>query len=178
LAYFEINPAIAVTSDQFVFLYELRRNVRDFDPDIFRIRHWSVQIEVFDINAAKACTLARENTVEENLDKLKRGRVGADVTRIADFAAANGDPGTIRIVLLWSDFTYDESMADLLSLMYWDVIILDHEEGVRTIDAFRAGLGSGADALTKSAKFIRVRCIPGCFIPWVTAELPMFEEFA
>jgi hypothetical protein len=32
--------------------------------------------------------------------------------------------------------------------------------------------------LTKSAKFIRVQCIPGCFIPWVTTELPMFEEFA
>ncbi len=62
--------------------------------------------------------------------------------------------------------------------MHWDIVILDHEEGVRTIDAFRAGLGPGANALTKSAKFIRVRCIPGCFIQWVTTELPMFEEFA
>jgi hypothetical protein len=47
LAYFKIDPAIAVTPGKFVFLYELRRNVRDFDPDIFRILHWSVQIEVF-----------------------------------------------------------------------------------------------------------------------------------
>ncbi len=47
MAYFEINPAIAVTPGQFVFLDELRRNVQDFDPDIFRILHWSVQIEVF-----------------------------------------------------------------------------------------------------------------------------------
>jgi hypothetical protein len=69
-------------------------------------------------------------------------------------------------------------MADLFSLMHWDIVILDHEEGVRTIDPFCAGLGPGADALTKSVKFIRVQCIPGCFIPWVTAELPMFEEFA
>jgi hypothetical protein len=64
LAYFEIYPAIAVTPGQFVFLYELRQNVRDFDPDIFRIRHWSVEIEVFEVNTAKVCTLARENTVE------------------------------------------------------------------------------------------------------------------
>jgi hypothetical protein len=64
LAYFEIYPAIAVTPGQFVFLNELRRNVQDFDPDILRIRHWSVQIEVFEVNAAKASTLVRENTVE------------------------------------------------------------------------------------------------------------------
>jgi hypothetical protein len=69
-------------------------------------------------------------------------------------------------------------MADLLLLMHWDVVVLDNEEDVRTIHAFRAGLGPGANALTKSAKLIRVRCIPGCFIPWVTAELTMFEEFA
>lgn len=55
---FEIYPAIAVTPGQFVFFYELRRNVREFDPDIFRIRHWSVQIEVFEVDAAKACALA------------------------------------------------------------------------------------------------------------------------
>ncbi len=63
---FEIYPAIAVTPGQFVFLYKLRWNVREFDLDIFRIRHGhgSVKIEVLEVDAAKACALARENTVE------------------------------------------------------------------------------------------------------------------
>ena len=69
-------------------------------------------------------------------------------------------------------------MVDLLLLVHWDVIILDQEEGIGTINTFCAGLGTGSDALTKSAKFICVRFIPRFFIPGITAELAMFKELA
>jgi hypothetical protein len=69
-------------------------------------------------------------------------------------------------------------MADFLLLMQWDILVLDQEEGIGTIDTFCAGLGAGANALAESTKFICIRGVPSCLVPGVTAELVVFKELA
>jgi hypothetical protein len=64
LANFKVDPAILVSAQEIVFLDELDRDVREFDANIFGIRHRSVQIEVLEINGAEQSSFPGENTVE------------------------------------------------------------------------------------------------------------------
>jgi hypothetical protein len=64
LANFKVDPAILVSAQEFVFLEELVRDVRELDANIFRIRHRSVQIEVLEINGAEPSSFPGEDTVE------------------------------------------------------------------------------------------------------------------
>ncbi len=104
---FEVYPTISVPTSQVVFVDEFFLNVRDFDPDIFRVRHGRIKIEVLEVNAAEACALSREYTVKENLDQLERSCVGSNISGVTDLAATDGDPGTIRVILVRTNFTDD-----------------------------------------------------------------------
>ncbi len=60
----------------------------------------SIQINVFRINGAKPSSLLREDTVEEELDKLQQGGVGThNASRVADAIATNGDLGAVQVIL-------------------------------------------------------------------------------
>ncbi len=69
-------------------------------------------------------------------------------------------------------------MADLLSLVRRDIIVLDTEEGIGAIDTFCAGLRAGTNALAESAKFVCIRRVPRGLVPGVTAELVVFQKLA
>ncbi len=97
--------------------------------------------------------------------------------QVADLAAPNGYLGMIRVILFRTNFTDNKRMADLLLLVLWNIVILDQEECIGTIDTFCAGRGAGADALTESAKFVCVGLVPCFFVPGVTAELTVLKEF-
>jgi hypothetical protein len=45
-ANFEVDPAIAVTTSEVVFLDEFLRDVSKLDADIFGLGHGSVEIEI------------------------------------------------------------------------------------------------------------------------------------
>jgi hypothetical protein len=132
LANFEIDPAILVATNKVVFIDEFFRDVGELDAYIFRIGHGRVQIEVFEADGAEASTFSGEDTVEEELDKFKQGRVGADIARIADSVAANGDTGAVRVILLRTNLADNHGVADLLALVGQDVLVVNEEEGVGT----------------------------------------------
>ncbi len=118
----------------------------------------------------------REDTVEENSDQLERSRVGSNISRVTDLATSNGNPGTIRVILNRTDFADYKGMADFLSLVRWDIFVLNQKESIGTINTFCAWLGAGVDALAESAKFICIGGVPSCLVLGVTAELMVFEE--
>jgi hypothetical protein len=68
-----------------------------------------------------ACTLPGEDTVEEEFDEFKGGGVGADIAGKANPVATNGDTGSVRVILLRTNFTDNHSMTDLLALVEGDV---------------------------------------------------------
>jgi hypothetical protein len=133
-------------------------------------------VEILEVDAAEACAFSREDTVEENFDQLKRSRVGSNISGVTDLATSNGNPGTIRVVLFRTDFADYKGMADFLSLVRWDIFVLNQEEGIGTIDMFCAGLGAGADALAESAKFVCIGGVPSYLVQGVTAELAVFKN--
>ena len=53
---FKVDPAVSITSLEVVFFDEFRRDVGDFDADIFRVLHWCVQVEVLEVNGDEPCT--------------------------------------------------------------------------------------------------------------------------
>jgi hypothetical protein len=119
-----------VPACKLVLLNEFLWNVCDFDVAIFWVGHRGIKIEVPHINGAEVCSFLQENTVEKEIDKLKISSVGADVTRVAYAIAFNGDPGAIRIIFLWTNFTYHHGLAYFLPHLGQYVLIVDEEEGV------------------------------------------------
>jgi hypothetical protein len=50
LANFKVDPTIWIATLKFVLLNEFRRNVCNFNADIFRVWHWSIKVEVLEVN--------------------------------------------------------------------------------------------------------------------------------
>jgi hypothetical protein len=94
-----------VPTSQVVFVDKFFQNIQDFDPNIFRVRHGHIKIEVLEVDAVEACALLREYTVKENLDQLEQSCVGSNISRVTDLAATDGDPCTIWVILVRTNFT-------------------------------------------------------------------------
>ncbi len=68
----------------------------------------------------------REYTVEEELEKLQQRCVSNHIARVADAVATNGDPCAVRVITVWTDFTYNHgSMKYFLSLMQQNAMVVD-----------------------------------------------------
>ena len=132
LANFVVDPAIAVTTSEVVFLDEFIRDAGELDVNIFGIGHRSVKIEILHFNGAEPCTLPGEDTVEKEFDEFKGGGVGANVAGIENPVATNGDTDLVRVILLRANFTDNHGMTDLLALVEGDVLVVDEEEGAGT----------------------------------------------
>ncbi len=114
---FEVSTSISVQTCELVFLDELVRDVRDYDAKVFRLGHGSVKVEVLKVDGAKVCIFLREYTVEEELEKFQGCCVSSHIARVANVVATIGDPCVVRVVLVWTDFTYNHGMAYFLSLV-------------------------------------------------------------
>ena len=175
LANFKVDPAVSISAREVVFLHEFFGDVGDLDANIFRLEHRRVQVEVFEVDGAEPSVFPGEDTVEEELDQLERGCVGADIAGIAYSVAANGDAGAVRIVLFRSDLTDNHGVTDFLALVGWNVLVVDDEEGIGARYPL-VGLGrSRPNALAESPQLIGIRSIPRSFVTGVSTELAVFE---
>ncbi len=136
---FKVNPSITVQTCELVFINGLVGDVRDFDANVFRLEHGSVRVEVLKVDGAKACTFSREYTVEQELEKFQGRCVSTHIARVANAVATNGDPCAVRVVLVWTDFTYNNGMAYFFSLVRWYVVVADVQEHVGT--GYMLGVG-------------------------------------
>ncbi len=142
LANFKVDPTIAVCTCMLVFLNEFSWDVCDFDADLFRIGHWGIKVEVLEVDGAEARAFEREHTVEEHFEEFKGRGVGANIPWETDATAANGDAGTIRIVFFRAHFTNYHGVADFLSFVGGNIVIVDEKEGVSARNLFGVGGGS------------------------------------
>ncbi len=178
LANFKVDPAVSILALEVVFLHEFFGDVGDLDANIFQLKHRCVQVEVLEVDGAEPSAFPGEDTVEEELDKLERGCVGANIPWVAFSVAANGDAGAVGIVLFRTDFADNHSVTDFLALVGWNVLVVDDEEGIGTRYSL-VGLGSSrANALAKSAQLIGIGGIPRTFVTGVSTELAVLEELA
>ncbi len=178
LANFKVDPSVSISALKFVFPHEFSGDVGDLDANIFRLKHRRVQVEDLEVNGAEPSVFSGEDTVEEELDKLERGCVGANITGIAYSVAADGDAGAVGIVLFRTDLTDNHGVTDFLALVGWNVLVVDDEEGIGARYPL-VGLGrSRTYALAKSPQFIGIRHIPLSFVTGVSTELAVFKELA
>jgi hypothetical protein len=136
LANLEVDPPIMIATLMVVLLNELRQNARNFNADVFGVWHWSIEVEVLEINRAEPRIWARKQAVEKKLDKFEGQGVGSHVAREADAIAINCYAGAIRIIFFWMHFAYHHGVADFLLFMAQDVVVVNKEEGVSTRNPF------------------------------------------
>jgi hypothetical protein len=65
LANLEVDLPVMIGTLQIVFFNEFCRNVSNFNADVFGVWHWSVKVEVLEVNGAEPCTWARKHAVEK-----------------------------------------------------------------------------------------------------------------
>jgi hypothetical protein len=65
LANFKVDPPITILTHEIVLFNELPWYVRDFDVDVSRVGHGSVEVEVLKVNEAETCPFLRQDTVEK-----------------------------------------------------------------------------------------------------------------
>jgi hypothetical protein len=147
LANLEVGPPVMIATLQIVFFNEFCQNDSNFSGDVFGVWHWSVKVEVLEVDGAEPCTWAIKHAVEKNLDKFEGRGVGYHIAWKADAIAANHYAGAIRIIFFRTHFTYHHGVADFLSFMARDVVVVNKEEGVSTRKPFCVGRRSRAYAL-------------------------------
>ena len=69
---------------QVVFVNKVLGYVGEFDAYILRSVKGGLEIEVLDVKSYKFCAFARKDTVEEELQKIKGCRIGANVSSTFD----------------------------------------------------------------------------------------------
>ncbi len=116
LANFKVDPTVAVSTLKLVFLYEFCWDVGDLDADIFRVGHWRIKVEIFEVNGSEVCFFAREHTIEHQLEEFKGPSVGVNIPRETDAIASYGDASMIRIVFIRTHLTNDHGVADFFLL--------------------------------------------------------------
>jgi hypothetical protein len=113
----------------------------------FGVWHWSVKVEVLEVNGAEPCTWARKHAVEKKLNMFEGCGVGSHIAQKADAIAADRYAGAIRIIFFWMHFTYHYGVADFLLFMARDVMVGNKKEGVSACNPFGVGKRSHAYAL-------------------------------
>jgi len=176
-ANFEVDPTVAVPTCKLVFFKKIGRDVCDFDADILRIGHWGIEVEVLEVDGAESRAFAREDTVEQQLEEFKGHGVGADISWVTNTTTSDGDAGTIRIVFIRLNFTHYHGVADFLSFVSGDVMIVDEKEGVSARNSFGDGGSSGTNSLAQSSKLVGIGSVPRCLVAGIAAEFAMLEEF-
>jgi hypothetical protein len=98
LANLKVDPPVTIASLEVVILNKFGRNVNNFNADMFRIRHRSIEVEVLEVDGTETCVWVRKHAVEKKLDKFEVRGVGSHVAQEADAIAADGDAVVIRII--------------------------------------------------------------------------------
>jgi hypothetical protein len=143
----EVDPPITIATLKVVLLNELCQNVSNFNADVFRDWHWSVKVEVLEVDGAEVCAWVGKRAVEKKLDKFEGHGVGSHVARKADAFATNRYAGAIRIIFFRMHFAYHHGVADFLLFMALDVVVVNKEEGISAPNPFCVGRRSCAYAL-------------------------------
>jgi hypothetical protein len=121
--------------------------------------------------------LPREDTVEKELDELKRGIAGTPIPTIADAIATNGNVGAVWVIHFRTKFTYHPGVTCFLPFVRWNVLVIDEKEGVSSCHMLSAGGIPSSNALAERFKLIGVQGIPRCFVTGITMELAMLKRF-
>jgi hypothetical protein len=147
LTNFKVDPTVMIATLKFVVLNEFHQNVCNFNMDIFRVRHQSIEVEILEVNGAEMYAWAKKHAVEKQIEEFEGRSVGSHITLEADAVAADGGAGAIRIILFRPHFTYHHGVADFLPCMDRDVVIVYKEEGVSACNPFCVGGRTQAYAL-------------------------------
>jgi hypothetical protein len=138
---------LKVDPPKVVFIDEFCQNVSNFNSNLFGVWHWTIKVEILEVNGAELCAWARKHAVDKKLGQFEGCSVGSHVTQEADAIAANCYAGAIRIIFFWPYFTYHHGVADFLSFMARYVMVVDKEEGISARSPFCVGRRPRAYAL-------------------------------
>jgi hypothetical protein len=135
----EVDSPIMIATLKVVLLNEFHQDVSNFNADVFGVWHWSIKVEVLEVDGAETCAWARKHAVEKKLDKFEGRGVGSHVAWEADAIAADRYAGAIRIIFFRTHFAYHHGVANFLPFMARYVIVVNMDEGVSAHNLFCVG---------------------------------------
>jgi hypothetical protein len=98
LANLEVDPPVTIATLKVALLNEFCQDFSNFNGDALAVWHWSIKVEILEVDGAETCAWAREHAVKKKLDKFEGHGVGFRVAWEADAIAANCYVCAIRII--------------------------------------------------------------------------------
>jgi hypothetical protein len=141
----------------------------EFHVHEFRAYHWSVEVEILQINGAVVCTLCGDDAVEMNLDCDHINNGGTAIPGIGDAIAADSEASAIGISLLRTIVDAHVPVCDVFVLVNWDVDSSNEDDCV-------GALAKALDTLGKATKFDHVGLSPEFFVLGVDEKVAHFHE--
>ena len=91
------------------------RDVGKLDAAILGALEGGTEVEVFDVEAGKLSVASGQNAVDDELGKLEGSCGCANVARITDAVATDGDSCAMRVGLVGLQFTHHFGVSDLFA---------------------------------------------------------------
>ena len=120
-----VYPTITGFVDKAIILDEIFGDVGELYAGVFKAVEWGVEVEVADVKSSKAGIETGDNTVKDNFGKFKGAGWNANIARVANALATDGDASEISIVLVWLDFTHYFDVCDPFAAVTGDVVVCD-----------------------------------------------------
>ena len=86
------------------------RDVGKLDAAILWAREGGTEVEVFDVEEGKIGVASGQNAVDDELDKLEGAGGCANVARITDAVATDGDSCAMRVGFVGLHFTHQSGV--------------------------------------------------------------------
>ena len=138
---------------EIVLNHDCSGDVLNWDAHVFVLRHWSVQVEVFDVDGEEAGARSGDDAVEQALDDGEVGGGSGHVAGVVEFVTADGEPDAAFFGRVRFEFCDNSQVGG--NAVGWFVGVADESHG------FRPGVGVWETALGESADLKGRSVLPG-----------------
>ena len=143
--------------------------VGELKAHVFVLLHGGIQVEIFDVNCNVADFFGGGCTVEVKLDGDQTGGLCATVSGEIKYVAASSQSCSVGVVLFGMVAHYDVSVRDISPVIGGDLIFVNEEYCVGTLDLYSHALG-------KLSHFVAVRLLPQSTVLWVSNKMAIFHQ--
>lgn len=147
-AFLDSNKSMSIMGEahKLVLFHDAIGNGPERDAHVFVLVHSSVEVEVGDVNAAVGGVVSGEGAVDDKFGSSRVCSGRADVARVVDEVAANGEADTVGSGFLRADIDNNAEVGGFA--IGREIIVFDEVDGFSALDV------SAGVALDKAADFV------------------------
>ena len=152
----KIDTTITDVFSEVLFINKKMSKVGYFESDILWEVDRSLKNNIVDAEAGNFGVRARQDTVEHDIDELKRGSICANSTGLVYTVAINGDPCAVGIRFWGADKTDNLGVGYFFAAVNEDIFIIDEMKSVSALDCLSRTVRSFTNYFTETPEVVGI----------------------